>query len=230
MSSGVLGLASSVETPPSPRKPVATTRLLLIRHAEVEARYHRVFGGRIDMGISPNGHSQAGALAEFLRHRPLDAIYASPMKRVQQTLAPLLTNGAPRPTVISDLREVDFGDWTGLNYEEVMERYGVGASAWLEQLERGAIPNAETGATYRLRIEPCLRQILADHTGQTVAIYCHGGVTRMMLAILLDLPLPKTEAFQIDYASVTEVAIGPERTRIELLNFAPWRYQSLSVT
>ena len=203
------------------------TRLLLIRHAEVEAQYHGVFGGRIDMGISPRGHAQAAALADFLRHKPLDALYASPMKRVQQTLAPLLNNGAPRPIVMPDLREVDFGDWTGLNFEQVQGKYGVNARAWLDQLEHGNIPNAESGTTHRARVEPCLRQILARHAGQTVAIYCHGGVTRMMLAILLDLPLPKTEAFQIDYASITEVAIGHERTRIELLNFSPWRHQSL---
>jgi broad specificity phosphatase PhoE len=201
------------------------TRLLLIRHAEVEVRYQRVFGGRIDMDISPRGHAQASALADFLRHRTLDAIYASPMKRVQQTLAPLLNNGAPRPEIMPDLREVDFGDWTGLNYEQVLEKFGVGANAWLDQLECGAIPSAETGATCRARIEPCLRQIVAAHVGKTVAIYCHGGVTRMMLSTLLDLPWPKTDAFQIDYASVTEVAIGSDRARIELLNFAPWRYQ-----
>jgi broad specificity phosphatase PhoE len=203
-----------------------TTRLLLIRHAEVETRYQHIFGGRIDMEISPRGHLQAGALADFLRPKPLDALYASPMKRVQQTLAPLLINGAPRPVVMPDLREVDFGDWTGLNYEEVRQKSGVSASSWLDQLECGAIPNAESGATCRARIEPCLRQILARHTGQTVAVYCHGGTTRMLLAILLELPLPKTGGFQIDYASVTEVTVGPERTRIELLNFTPWRMHS----
>lgn len=225
MKAGAVFPESGVIAPNVEQKPAVTTRLLLIRHAEVETRYHRVFGGRIDMNISPLGHTQAAALADFLRHRPLDAIYASPMKRVQQTLAPLLNNGAPRPIVLPDLREVDFGDWTGLNYEEVLEKYGVTASAWLDELERGTIPNAETGATYRTRVEPCLQKILTGHNGKTVAVYCHGGVTRMMLAILLGLPLPKTEAFQIDYASVTDVAIGPERTRIELLNFTPWRYQ-----
>lgn len=202
------------------------TRLLLIRHAEVELRYQHVFGGRIDMDISPRGRSQAGALADFLRHKPLDALYASPMKRVQQTLAPLLNNGAPQPVVMPDLREVDFGDWTGLNYDQVQQKFGVGASGWLDQLERAAIPNAENGATHRARIEPCLRRIMAGHVGQTVAIFCHGGVTRMILSLLLELPFPKTDAFQIDYASVTEVTIGLERTRIELLNFAPWRYHS----
>jgi broad specificity phosphatase PhoE len=208
------------------QNPAATTRLLLIRHAEVEVRYQHIFGGRIDMGISPRGNTQALALADFLRHKPLDALYTSPMKRVQLTLAPLLNNGAPQPIVIPDLREVDFGDWTGLNFEQVLKKYGVTASSWLDGLESGTIPNAESGATYRARIEPCLRQILARHTGQTVAVYCHGGTTRMMLAILLELPFPKTGSFQIDYASVTEVSVGPERTRIELLNFTPWRIPS----
>jgi broad specificity phosphatase PhoE len=206
---------------------MSSTKLILIRHAEVEERYQRVFGGSIDMDLSPRGHAQAAALADFLRHKPLDALYASPMKRVQQTLVPLLNNGTPRPVVVAGLREADFGDWTGLNYEQVRQKFGVSASDWLDELERGAIPNAESGPICRARIEPCLRQILTRHEGQTVVIYCHGGVTRMMLAILLDLPLPKTGVFQIDYASVTEVTIGPERTRIELLNFTPWRHQSL---
>jgi len=208
---------------------ISTTRLILVRHAEVEAQYQGVFGGRIDMGISARGHAQAAVLAKFLSRQKLDALYVSPMKRVQQTLAPLLNNGAPQPNVMPDLREVDFGDWTGLNFEQVLKRYGVTASSWLDGMERGTIPNAETGATHRARVEPCLRQILARHGGQTTAIYCHGGVIRMMLAILLELPLPKTEAFRIDYASVTEVLVGPERTRIDLLNFTPWRHHPVAV-
>ncbi len=205
------------------------TRLLPIRHAEVERRYQRVFGGRINMGISPRGHAQAAILADFLQRQTLDAIYASLMQRVHQTLAPLLNNGAPRPVVLADLREVDFGDWTGLNYEQVRQSFGVSASAGLEELERGTIPNAETVATWGARVEPPLRRIIADHTGQTIAVFCHGGTTRMMLAILLELPLSKTEAFELDYASITEVAIGAERTRIELLNFTPWHYHLPSV-
>jgi broad specificity phosphatase PhoE len=75
----------------------SAARLLLIRHAEIETRYQGIFGGRIDMELSPRGHEQAAALAKYLHRKPLGAIYASPMKRVQQTLAPLLANGAPKP-------------------------------------------------------------------------------------------------------------------------------------
>ena len=54
---------------------------------------------------------------------------------------------------------------------------------------------ARLGKPFAQRVEPCLRQILAKHPGQNVAIFCHGGVIRMLLAILIKLPLPKTNTF-----------------------------------
>ena len=201
----------------------SATRLLLIRHAEVEARYQGVFGGRIDMGLSPRGHQQAAAVAKYLYQRPLSAIYASPMKRVQQTLAPVLVNGAPKPVILPDLREVDFGDWTGLAWGEVHAKFGISAFAWLEQLECGGIANAESAETLQDRVEPCLRQILADHGGQQVAIVCHGGIIRMLLGILLRWPLARMGAFEIEYASLTQVLVQPDKAELQLLNFTPWR-------
>jgi broad specificity phosphatase PhoE len=201
----------------------STTRLLLIRHAEVEARYQGVFGGRIDMELSPRGHQQAAALAKYLHLRPLSAIYASPMKRVQQTLAPLLVNGAPKPVIMPDLREADFGDWTGLAWEEVHAKFGVSAFSWLEQLECDGIANAECAETLQARVEPCLQQILADHCGQQVAIACHGGIIRVLLGILLCWPLSRMGAFEIEYASLTQVLVKPSKTELQLVNFTPWR-------
>jgi broad specificity phosphatase PhoE len=201
----------------------APTRLLLVRHAEVETRYHRIFGGKIDMNLSPRGHEQARMLAQFLPAKKLETIYASPMKRVQQTLAPFLNNGAPPQTVLPDLREVDFGDWTGLNWEQVCEKFKLLTHEWLEHIERGVMPNGENGAQFRARVEPCLRRIIKDHPGQTVGIFCHGGVIRMILAILLEIPLARTNMFEIEYASMTQIALWPTHAEIELLNFAPWR-------
>lgn len=202
---------------------VFPTRLFLLRHGEVEERYHRVFGGRIDMELSPRGHEQARTLAGFLRRRPIDAIYTSPMRRAQQTLAPLASH-CPKPAIARpEFREVDFGDWTGLTWEQVHSRYQISAFDWLEQIERGAIANAETGTAFRARVEPALRQIVRDHAGQSVAIVCHGGVVRMMLSILLDLPLPKLASFEIDYASVSQVERHERKTEVTLVNFAPWR-------
>ena len=211
-------------SPPSSLNPVVpTTHLFLIRHGEVEARYHRVFGGRIDMELSPRGHDQARALARHLRGRQFDAIYASPMRRAQQTLAPLMEQ-RPRPAMILPaLQEVDFGDWTGLNFPQVLERFKAHAYEWLHHLEQATIPNAECAQTLRARLEPCVRQMLMDHASQSVAVVCHGGVIRVILSLLLDLPLSKMAGFEIDYASLTWIEIQPHKTEVQLLNFTPWR-------
>lgn len=196
---------------------------MLLRHAEVEDRYHSVFGGKIDMELSPRGHDQARHLAKYLANTRLDAIYSSPMRRVRQTLAPSLLSGRPEPIIKPELREVDFGDWTGLHWREVQATYGVSALAWLDQIEAAAIPRAESVAAFRARVTACLREMLERHPGQHVAVACHGGVIRMLLAILLDWPLPRMAAFEIDYASVTQVLWTPPVARLQLVNFLPWR-------
>jgi broad specificity phosphatase PhoE len=199
------------------------TRLYLIRHGEVESRYHRVFGGTIDMELSPFGHEQALDLANRLESIPFQTIYASPMKRVQQTLAELVARQSKLPIVLRDLREVDFGAWTGLSWDEVSERFQVSAFEWLDQLRQGLISGAESVADFRERVDRALQHILEESPGKTVAVVCHGGVIRMALSLLLDLPLERLAAFNVEYASFTIIDCEPRKNELQLLNFTPWR-------
>ena len=199
------------------------TRLYLLRHGEVEARYHRVFGGKIDMDLSPLGHEQVQALADYFHRHPPHVMYSSPMKRVQQTLAPLAKQTGLKPRILPGLREVDFGVWTGLSWEQVYERFKVSAYDWLNQLEAGSIAEAESTADFRERVDAALRQMLAESPNKETAVIAHGAVIRMLLALILNLPFTKMGAFDIEYASITRVKITPAKTEVELLNFTPWR-------
>lgn len=201
------------------------TKLFLLRHAEVEPRYHRVFGGRIDMELSPFGHEQAKALAQYLKRFPFHAIYASPMRRSQQTLAQILERQNVQPTYCDELREVDFGSWTGLSWDQINAQFNISAFEWLRQLELGQITGAESISYFRKRVDTVMRRITAESPGKSVAVVCHGGVIRMILSILLELALPRTAAFDIEYASVTVVHYQPQKVEVQLLNFTPWRDQ-----
>jgi broad specificity phosphatase PhoE len=119
---------------------------------------------------------------------------------------------------------VDFGVWTGLTWEEVSTQHKMRASEWLEKLDQDAIPEAESAQDFRKRLEPCLRKIIGEYSGQTVAVLCHGGVIRMLLSVLLDLPIQKMAGFEIDYASLTQVDCFPHRSEVQVLNFTPWRH------
>lgn len=180
------------------------------------------------MALSERGHQQADRLANWLSRHPMDAVYASPMRRVQLTLEPYRRHFTGEPVLLPGLREVDFGDWTGLGWDEVAQRFGHSAYDWLHLLERDHVAGAESVAAFRQRVADSLQTILKEQAGRSVAVYCHGGVIRMALSVLLNQPLPFFEHIEVDYASATwldlgEVKAGRPRTEVQLLNFTPWR-------
>jgi broad specificity phosphatase PhoE len=175
------------------------------------------------MELSPLGHQQVKAAADYFQRHPPAVMYSSPMRRVQQTLAPLARWTGLDPVILPGLREVDFGSWTGLSWDQVYERFQVSAFDWLNQLELGSIAEAESTADFRRRVDEALRQILRQSPNQDIAVVAHGGTIRMMLALILDLPFTRMAAFEIEYASITRVKISEHKTEVELLNFTPWR-------
>ena len=207
----------------------APIQLHLIRHGEVETSAHRVFGGsRIDSRLSDEGARQAARLADYLRRVNYDKVYISPMRRAQLTAEPLLAGRGLQPGTLEGLREVDFGNWTGLRWEEVKEKHGLSAFQWLQQLSGPGFLDGEHENDVRGRVQASLDTILADSAGKTVAVVCHGGIVRMALSILTGLPLRSLEIIEVDYASVTWVSVGEARettvrNEIQLLNFTPWR-------
>ena len=150
------------------------------------------------MELSPLGHDQVKAAAGYFRRHPPEVMYASPMKRVQQTLAPLAHWTGLKPIVLPGLREVDFGAWTGLSWDEVYERFQVSAFDWLNQLELGAIAEAESTGEFRRRVDEALRQMVSHSPNKEIAVVAHGGTIRMLLALILVLPFTKMAAFDIE--------------------------------
>lgn len=176
------------------------------------------------MGLSPLGMQHGQAVARWFADTALDAIYASPMLRVQQTLAPLAEKTGLKPVIIPSLREVDFGDWTGYRWDGVQEHFGVSAFDWLEIIESKGIPNGESAAELAQRVQPALLKVLHDNPHKRVAVFCHGGIIRVILALMLGVPLRQMAHFNIEYGSITVVEVQPEKKHafeVELLNYCP---------
>ena len=61
--------------------------LYLIRHADTRERETEILPPAHDRPLSTVGHHQAGQLAAYLRHAPVDLILASLYRRAQETAA-----------------------------------------------------------------------------------------------------------------------------------------------
>ena len=94
------------------------TIFYLVRHGEPTV-FGRINGRLNGIRLSPKGRAEIAAVAERLAGEGIEAIYASPLDRTRET-AEIIAARFDLPVVIrEDVIEVDFGDWTGLTFDQV---------------------------------------------------------------------------------------------------------------
>ncbi len=183
------------------------TTFLLIRHALHELGGETIAGRTPNVHLSPDGLKEADALAERLSKVKIDALYASPILRCQETAGKL---GLPVQTA-EEITELDFGDWMGaklanLKPEDRWKRFNAFRSG-------ARAPNGELFLETQLRIVRFMLDLKDRHEGQTVALVSHADVIRAALLHFLGIPMDHFLRLEISPASVSVVAVA---------DYGPW--------
>jgi alpha-ribazole phosphatase len=187
-------------------------RLILVRHCEPQEDARGLCYGRLDIGLSDAGREHAERLGAALARHEWDAVYSSPRLRARETAV-----AVDRDVVIDDdLREIDFGDLEGRNYDEIAATDPELYRAWMEQPTTVHFPGGESFAELKVRALEALDRIRAAH-GAAVVI-THGGVLRAGLAAWLGMP--DEAIFRLDqrYGGVTIVDWIDDVPLIRLMN------------
>jgi broad specificity phosphatase PhoE len=163
-------------------------RLLLIRHAQPEAKAEGRCYGSLDLELSARGERLARHLARVLDGIPLAAVYTSPRIRARLTAAPLADVNGLSPTIVEALRELDFGDLEGHLYEDIANDNPQLFAAWMSEPTSVQFPGGESFASLRTRVLDAIAAMRERHAGQVVAVVSHGGVIRAVLADALEMP------------------------------------------
>lgn len=197
-------------------------RLLLARHGESEMNRQGMLYGRLDPGITDEGRAQAAALAQLLADIEIAALYASPLRRAQETAAIVGERLAMTPVVHEGLYEQAFGDWEGKTPHEVI---GPDRTLWRAWFARHAYhpPNGESLDQVAERGLKWLAEVEAAHPGQTVLAVAHAGWLQALLSALLDLPQRSFWPFRIKQAGLADIALFPEGPVVLSINGEPAR-------
>lgn len=200
--------------------PAGATEILLVRHGQsasfVDGTLFDLVDGQGDPPLSDHGHHQAQRVADRLRDEQIHAVYVTPLRRTQQTIAPLIAELGITPVIEPDLREVHLGDWEGGLYRRMaVERH----PAFLE-MERtqdwAAVPGAESSAALRTRVRRALERIHAAHRDQRVVVVSHGGAIG---AVLAEATGARSLAFaSADNASISHLVIIGDRWIVRRFN------------
>ena len=95
-------------------------RLLFVRHGETQDNIDRILQGQRDTDLTVKGHKEAEVIAGKLKDEHIDAIYHSPLKRMVQTIAPILEAHPDTPKESDkDLMGQSLGKFEGSSYDSI---------------------------------------------------------------------------------------------------------------
>jgi broad specificity phosphatase PhoE len=158
------------------------TELWLVRHGETDWNRERRFQGHADPPLNETGRAQARALAAELAAEQVDAVYTSDLARARETADILAADLGAEAVAMRELREIDVGEWQGLTWTEIEERFPEGVRAWQEHGHGWT--SGETYAALGARVVAALERIASDHPGGRVLVVGHGGTVRATRAFI----------------------------------------------
>lgn len=165
------------------------TRVILVRHARTTWNDQGKYGGHTDVSLDELGKEQITQVAERLKKHPIKAVYASDLQRAYQTaLAIAQTHNLPVEQ-FGELREINFGQWEGKTYNEIVKEQQELMEAWLKDPFNTRIPDGETMIEMQKRVAECLLEIVSKHPKETIVVVTHAGPIWTIISHILEVPL-----------------------------------------
>jgi alpha-ribazole phosphatase len=200
------------------------TRLILVRHGNTaDEETGRIYKGSLDIPLSDRGRERMRRAAGFLAPFTIDKVYTSTLSRSVESGRIVAEPHGLEIAMDPAFNEVHFGDWEGLNFDQIRQQYGREQELWLEDPGNHPPPGGESFYDAEARGMGRLRQIVEEHKGQTVAVVAHGGILRVMIFSLLDLKLTQLFRFAQDYGAINIVDLyGDIHPILSLLNYTQY--------
>jgi probable phosphoglycerate mutase len=154
------------------RKNELNTILYLIRHGETNWNQSRRIQGHSDIDLNSVGEQQATRLAKRFANETFHAVYASDLSRARETARRIADQLGLPVSTLPHLRERCYGEWEGLTYEEIRQRF---------QERDEASCGIETFDAMQQRAVSALTELAASHPGEAIVVVSHGGFINSFL-------------------------------------------------
>ncbi|WP_421617633.1 histidine phosphatase family protein [Brevibacillus sp. TJ4] len=148
------------------------TIVYLVRHGETDWNVARRIQGHSDIDLNELGHQQAARLSKQFEDKAIHAVYSSDLSRARNTAAQIARLFSHEIGTLPSLRERCYGQWEGLSYEEIRERFNG------QEEESYGI---ETFSDMQQRAVETLTQLAKSHPNEAIVVVSHGGLINSFL-------------------------------------------------
>ncbi len=192
---------------------MASTRVYLIRHADVENPRRLLYGHLDGFQLSVLGRAQALAVGESLQTENVKRIVHSPLARAVET-AELINSKLDPPAILEadpELREAEFSRYLqGLPYWHIPLRRPLW---YVHKARRGLVPGDESVERMGGRVLDVVRRIVREHPGDTMAVVSHADPLQAAWILLDGRPHNEREMYRkvVDKAGMLVLQMDGEK-------------------
>ena len=210
-----------------------TIRLVLVRHGLSSFNKKGLIQGRTDDSLlTEEGYKQAHKAGNALSKINFDKIYSSPLLRAAETAKTIKKSFNKEQEIIFDknLLEVDLSEWSGLNIDEIKNKFPEIYPIWKSDPENLILRKGD-GKTYKPIqelfdqaanfIEDILENYL-DKDDINILVVGHNAILRCLILLLIGKPSQGFRKIRLENASFSILNItkihNSFKTQIECLN------------
>lgn len=193
-------------------------KLILVRHALTVDNQKSRLSGHIDSSISEEGREQIDKITNYLKDFDIDKIYTTTSSRTKDTVKKLSELKSIEIIEKESLKEISFGDFEGLTFKEIENRYPEEFQDMIKKGYEYKYPNGESLIDSYNRVCIELDNIISNNDDRTILICSHGGTIRNIITYLISNSYKYHWNFKIDNGSVTILEVQDGFTVITAMN------------
>lgn len=162
--------------------------IYFLRHGQTElSRENKFCGSGLDPDLTSDGRAMAQAFAAAHHSTAWQAIYCSSLQRTTATANPLCQLLGMTPKICADLNEIGYGQWEGLNKEQVDQVFHDDYLRWLADPAWHAPTGGELAIEIARRALRVIEEIERDYEDGNVLVVSHKATIRIILCSLLGI-------------------------------------------
>jgi probable phosphoglycerate mutase len=187
-----------------------------VRHGESAYNAEGRIQGQSDVSLSALGHRQSEAVAAALAGLPVEAVYASPLRRAMETAQPVAERLKLSIRTDPRLMEIHAGVFERKLRKELDELYPEQFARWKSGDPDFTIPGGESRRDLMRRGREVFEEIGRTACRQVVVV-THGGLLAAALKALLEIPAQR-HPFVLQNGSISQLELANGQVRLLSLN------------
>lgn len=193
--------------------------VILVRHGQTDDNVSGKISGQGPAPLNARGKEQIQAAAEVIACLGITHIFSSPLVRARQTADILAQRLQIEVEEVSDLREVEYGDWEGKHFQEV-RGHPVAQQVFHDPIQ-AVFPNGESLPDVQRRGVQAIESVHRAHPQGVVVLVSHGDVIRTALAHYLAMPFNAYRRINLDNGALSVLELFQDWVHVKAINFVP---------